>query len=243
MLAEVEPLFLRPANIASRRFTRSMNGYDPEEVEQFLEDVADYLSRLEGELEWRRARRGRQPGTIGEQEEAVRVVASAREQAERLLAEARKEAEGYVKLARAIAHQLALEAQARRPHIAMAITRASGSSTTVEGNQEFEDLEVWIDTSVFDLTKTEEPQTSDDVVTGEEPAQPEIVVSDDTNLPPATEAPPTVEAAPAIEEPPTVEAPTAIEEPPVATTASDPAPSHTKTGKKSKKFKKTKKKS
>lgn len=157
---EIESVFLRPSHVASRRFRRTTGGYDPEDVHQFLEDVADYLSRLEGELEWRRARRTRVTGTIGEQREAINVVTEAREQAERIVAEARKEAEGFMRLARAIAHQLALEAQARRPHVALAVTRASGSSTTLEGNQELEDLEVWVDASVFDLTKIEESETS-----------------------------------------------------------------------------------
>jgi len=159
---EMESVFLRPSMVASRRFTRTTGGYDPEEVHQFLEDVADYLSRLEAEIEWRRARRTtRQTGTLGEQREAISVVAEARGQAERILADARKDAEGYVRLARAIAHQLALEAQARRPQVALAVTRASGSSTTVEGH---EDLEVWIDPSVFDLTKVEEPESEEDAV-------------------------------------------------------------------------------
>jgi DivIVA domain-containing protein len=157
---ETESVFLRPSMVASRRFTRTTGGYDPEEVHQFLDDVADYLSRLEAELEWRRARRTtRQTGTIGEQREAIGVVAAAREQAERILADARRDAEGYVRLARAIAHQLALEAQARRPQVALAVTRASGSSATVEGH---EDLEVWVDPSIFDLTKVEEPESEED---------------------------------------------------------------------------------
>ena len=171
---QMESVFLRPSMVASRRFTRTTGGYDLEEVHQFLEDVADYLSRLEAELEWRRARRTTRPtGTLGEQREAISVVAAAREQAERILADARKDAEGYVRLARAIAHQLALEAQARRPHVALAVTRASGSSTTVEGGPDLDDLEVWIDASVFDLTKVEEPTSREDVKdsegTGEAP--------------------------------------------------------------------------
>ncbi len=164
---QIESVFLRPSNIASRRFTRTTGGYDLEEVHQFLEDVADYLSRLEGELEWRRALRTRHAGTIGQQKEAISVVTEARKQAERIMADARKEAEGYIRLARAIAHQLALEAQARRPHVALAVTRASGSSTTVAG-QDFDDMEVWIDASVFDVTKLEEPPATDETPTSGE---------------------------------------------------------------------------
>lgn len=218
---EIESVFLRPSMVASRRFTRTMGGYDPDEVHQFLEDVADYLSRLEAELEWRRARRtARQPGTLGEQREAISVVGAAREQAERILADARKDAEGYVRLARAIAHQLALEAQARRPQVALAVTRASGSSTTVEGH---EDLEVWIDPSIFDLTKVEEPQSekatghpdwTEEVPAAEEPAgaataeapadtgpsdeTAEVSISTDTDVSVSTDTP-AVQDAPKLE--------------------------------------------
>lgn len=190
---EIESVFLRPSMVASRRFTRTTGGYDPEEVHQFLEDVADYLSRLEAELEWRRAlRTTRQTGTLGEQREAITVVAAARELAERILADARKDAEGYVRLARAIAHQLALEAQTRRPQVALAVTRASGSSTTFEGH---EDLEVWIDPSIFDLTKVEEPTSGED----EED-------SEGTGEAPAAEATSEAAAAEATAEAPTAEA-------------------------------------
>ncbi len=220
---EIESVFLRPSMVASRRFTRTTGGYDPEEVHQFLEDVADYLSRLEAELEWRRARRTTRPtGTLGEQREAISVVAAAREQAERILADARKDAEGYVRLARAIAHQLALEAQTRRPQVALAVTRASGSSTTVEGH---EDLEVWIDPSILDLTKVEESQPEEGAVdsegTGEAPAA--EATAEAPTADPLAEAP-TAEAtaeAPAAEA--TAEAPTAEAsvEAPVAETTSD----------------------
>ncbi|HEX2088626.1 MAG TPA: DivIVA domain-containing protein [Actinomycetota bacterium] len=202
---EIESVFLRPSMVASRRFTRTTGGYDTEEVHQFLEDVADYLSRLEAELEWRRARRTTRPtGTLGEQREAISVVAEARGQAERILAEARKDAEGYVRLARAIAHQLALEAQTRRPQVALAVTRASGSSTTVEGH---EDLEVWIDPSILDLTKLEEPTSEN-----------EVEVSEGTGAAPAAQA--SVEA-PAAEVPAEAPAAEATVEAPAAETTSD----------------------
>ncbi len=181
---QMESVFLRPSNVASRRFSRTTGGYDPDEVHQFLEDVADYLSRLEGELEWRRALRTRQSGTFAQQSEAINVVTAAREQAERILADARKEAEGYMRLARAIAHQLALEAQARRPQVAFAVTRASGSSETVEGFAGFEDMEVWVDDSVFDLTKVEKPESSGDAVVSPDAAATDAASSDDTANPP-----------------------------------------------------------
>jgi DivIVA domain-containing protein len=242
---EMESVFLRPSNIASRRFTRTTGGYDPNEVHQFLQDVADYLSRLEGELEWRRARRTRQSGTIGEQKEAISVVTAAREHAERILAEARIDAEGYVRLARAIARQLALEAETRRPQVALAVTRASGSSTTVEGLQDFDDLEVWIDASVFDLTKVEEsespqiveishetPDLSDstDAAASDAAKPPEVVTTTTNEVPAAEEASTPVGGAKSDQE----------ASAPVGEATSDhPAMSHSKSGKKKKSKKKS----
>jgi DivIVA domain-containing protein len=150
-LAQLELFSMRPATIASRRFSESNDGYDREEVQQFLGDVADYLSRLQGELEWRRARRQRETGTLIEQEEAVGVVAAARQQAEKILAEARTESDGYVRLARAIAYQLAVEARDRRQFFALAV----GGHPEPESDQaslespDFEKLEVWMDPEVF----------------------------------------------------------------------------------------------
>ncbi len=237
---EIESVFLRPSSIASRRFTQSPHGYDPEEVHQYLEDVADYLSRLEGELEWRRARRTRQRGTIGEQREAISVVTAAREHAERILADARKEAEGFLRLARAIAHQLALEAQARRPQVALAVTRSSGSSTTVEGFEDFDDMEVWVDPSVFDLTKMEEPEAPPDVVASQEDSTAEVSVTEDA----AAEVSVTEGAAPDASEDPSTshgDATSPDGSASVAVAASDHAPAtEGKPKKKSKKRRKNK---
>jgi DivIVA domain-containing protein len=47
---------LRPSYIAGRGFSLGRRGYDPEEVHTFLREVAEYVSRLQGELEWLRAR-------------------------------------------------------------------------------------------------------------------------------------------------------------------------------------------
>lgn len=51
---EAEPV--HPTEVADRRFTISRKGYEPEEVHAFLHIVADHLSRLQGEVEWQRAR-------------------------------------------------------------------------------------------------------------------------------------------------------------------------------------------
>jgi DivIVA domain-containing protein len=54
--SELETPSLHPAEIAARRFSVSRKGYAQEEVQRFLHLVAEQLSRLEGEIEWQRAR-------------------------------------------------------------------------------------------------------------------------------------------------------------------------------------------
>lgn len=47
---------LRPGDIEGRRFTIGKRGYQPEEVHGFLRAVADQMGRLQGEIDWQRAR-------------------------------------------------------------------------------------------------------------------------------------------------------------------------------------------
>jgi cell division septum initiation protein DivIVA len=54
--SEVRSAKPRSADIAVRRFSIARKGYEPDEVEPFLREVADYLNRMEGELEWLRTR-------------------------------------------------------------------------------------------------------------------------------------------------------------------------------------------
>jgi DivIVA domain-containing protein len=54
---EPERQVLRPSSIAGRGFSLARKkGYEPEEVHEFLREVAEYVSRLQGEVEWLRAR-------------------------------------------------------------------------------------------------------------------------------------------------------------------------------------------
>jgi DivIVA domain-containing protein len=53
---EPERQGLRPSYIAGRGFPLARKGYEPEEVHAFLREVAEYVSRLQGEVEWLRAR-------------------------------------------------------------------------------------------------------------------------------------------------------------------------------------------
>ena len=54
--AEHEVRELRSTDIASRRFTPTRRGYDPNEVQGFLRLIAEQVGRLEAEIEWLRAR-------------------------------------------------------------------------------------------------------------------------------------------------------------------------------------------
>src|SRR2546422_6303691 len=54
--SELETPSPHPAEIAAQRFTVARKGYDTEEVHRDLRQVAEQLSRLQGEIEWQRAR-------------------------------------------------------------------------------------------------------------------------------------------------------------------------------------------
>jgi DivIVA domain-containing protein len=47
---------LRPSDITGQRFAVGRKGYDPAEVDSFMHKVADQVGRLQGQLEWQRAR-------------------------------------------------------------------------------------------------------------------------------------------------------------------------------------------
>lgn len=53
---EPERHALRPSYIAGRGFSPARKGYEPGEVHEFLREVGEYVSRLQGEVEWLRAR-------------------------------------------------------------------------------------------------------------------------------------------------------------------------------------------
>jgi DivIVA domain-containing protein len=54
--SELEAPSLQPAEIVAKRFPVARKGYAQEEVQRFLRLVAENLSRLQGEIEWQRAR-------------------------------------------------------------------------------------------------------------------------------------------------------------------------------------------
>ena len=53
---EREAAAMRPGDIEGQRFTIGKRGYEPDEVQRFLHAVADHVGRLQGEIDWQRAR-------------------------------------------------------------------------------------------------------------------------------------------------------------------------------------------
>jgi DivIVA domain-containing protein len=47
---------LGPEDIEGQRFTVGKRGYEPEEVHRFLQAVGEHVGRLQGEIDWQRAR-------------------------------------------------------------------------------------------------------------------------------------------------------------------------------------------
>src|SRR5213593_1959971 len=94
--AESERPSMRPADVAGRTFGEARRGYNREEVDAFLRSLAKEMSRLQGEVDWHRARSDRLEGRGAPAREAayerlarnfMDVVRSADEVAARVKAE------------------------------------------------------------------------------------------------------------------------------------------------------------
>jgi DivIVA domain-containing protein len=55
-IEELEAVAFRPGDIAGHRFAMEQRGYEPEEVHRFLHLIAEYVGRLQGQVEWQRTR-------------------------------------------------------------------------------------------------------------------------------------------------------------------------------------------
>jgi len=109
----------RPSDIAGRGFSLGRKGYDPEEVHEFLTQVAEHVSRLQGEVEWLRARSEHlERRTAAAQEAAyarvsrdfMEVVRRADEAAGRVRLQAETKAQADIMLARKDAERILSEA-------------------------------------------------------------------------------------------------------------------------------------
>jgi DivIVA domain-containing protein len=111
---------LRPADVSAQEFTLARKGYDPEEVHAFLVRVAEHLGRLQGEIEWQRARTEHlERRTAAAQESAyarlsrdfMEVVRRADEAAARVRAQSEARAAGEVAAARQEAERIVAQAR------------------------------------------------------------------------------------------------------------------------------------
>jgi len=129
---EREVAALRPGDIQEQRFTIEERGYDPEEVRPFLQAVAEHVGRLQGEIDWQRARvEHLEQRSLAAQESAydrisndlmevvrrtdeasIEVRARAEEEARAALSGARDDANRMVALAAGEAERILLTARA-----------------------------------------------------------------------------------------------------------------------------------
>lgn len=164
--SELDALPSHPADIAAQRFPMTRKGYAPEDVREFLRQLAEYVSRLQGEIEWQRARSEHlERRTAAAQEAAyarlsrdfmdvvrradeaaggVRAEAEARARAE--LSSAHGEAARLLAGAAEQAEDILTEARAEAERV-LRRTRASRPSRPASEG----DLDLELDGSLFDL--------------------------------------------------------------------------------------------
>jgi DivIVA domain-containing protein len=130
--SQVRTSSFHAADIAARRFAISRKGYDPEEVVGFLQDVAEHLNRLEGELQWLRTRCEHLERRTAEAQEAayarlsrdfMDVVRRADEAATRVRADAEAQAQGELNAVHREAARL-LAAAAEQAEVILTEARA-----------------------------------------------------------------------------------------------------------------------
>jgi DivIVA domain-containing protein len=127
--AESDRSSIRPADVAGRTFSEARRGYNREEVDAFLRSLAKEMSRLQGEIEWHRARSEHREGRAAPAREAayeritrnfMDVVRSADEAAARIRSEAEVEGRATVASAHEEAARLVGEAAVRSEGVASA---------------------------------------------------------------------------------------------------------------------------
>jgi DivIVA domain-containing protein len=143
--SEPEPPPITPSEIASRAFARRRKGVNPDEVQAFLQSLAEHVARLQGQVDWHRARTDfLERQTAGAKDSAYarlakdfqEVVRAADTASARVRAEADAEAKRTVAAAHDEADEIVAAAKAEAEGvIAAAKTRAeritSEANTTV----------------------------------------------------------------------------------------------------------------
>ena len=140
--SELESSVSHPADIAARRFSIVRKGYAPEEVDPFLRQLAERMTRLQGEIEWLRARSEHlEHRTTAAQEAAyarlsrdfMDVVRRADEAAGRVRAEAEAQARAQVSTAHREAARL-LASAAEQAETILTEARAEAERVLREAN-------------------------------------------------------------------------------------------------------------
>jgi DivIVA domain-containing protein len=166
--SELDALPSHPVDIAAQRFTMARKGYAPEEVREFLRQLAEYVSRLQGEIEWQRARSEHlERRTAAAQEAAyarlsrdfMDVVRRADEAASRVRGEAEAQARAELGSAHGQATRLlagaAEQAEAilteARTEAERVLRRTRASQPSRPASHGDLDLELELDGSLFDL--------------------------------------------------------------------------------------------
>jgi DivIVA domain-containing protein len=140
--SELESPVSHSADIAAQRFSIVRKGYAPEEVDQFLRQLADRMTRLQGEIEWLRARSEHLEHRTNAAQEAayarlsrdfMDVVRRADEAATRVRAEAEAQARAEVSVAHKEAARL-LASAAEQAETILTEARAEAQRVLREAN-------------------------------------------------------------------------------------------------------------
>lgn len=129
---------LSATDITERTFSQARRGYEPEEVDDFLHQVAEQVSRLEGEVQWLRARTELLERRSALAQETAysrifrhltQVIRSADEAAASIRTEAEVEAKVARANAREEAHRIAAEARREAVRIKVAARDAAAGQS------------------------------------------------------------------------------------------------------------------
>jgi cell division septum initiation protein DivIVA len=154
----MEAAAVRPGEIVRHRFTVGRRGNEPEEVDGFAEGVADQLARLQGEIEWQRARieHLEQRGTAAQDSaydriarEFMEVVRRFDEAATQVRAKAEDEARVALAAARGEANRI-LETATREAERLLQAARTGAEGVVAEAARQVERVvrEVWPDAPI-----------------------------------------------------------------------------------------------
>jgi DivIVA domain-containing protein len=169
--SELETPSVQPAEIVAQRFPVARKGYAQEDVKRFLQLVAESLSRLQGEIEWQRARSEHlERRTTAAQEAAYarlsrdfmdvvrradeaagRVRADAEAQARSEVGSAHREASRLLAAAAEQAEMILTEARSEAERVLRQAKAPRSNGPERRPRSRGEDLDVELDVSLLDL--------------------------------------------------------------------------------------------